>query len=112
MRSILVGIIMLSMSTAVVHTAETERHTQMRPSYMQALVGHRQLTQNDVTDADQIQLDKKSVETDNELLDLPPTQYDVTGADQVRSDENGLGKRIERENDQLDRQLRGICRGC
>jgi hypothetical protein len=112
MRSIFAGIVVLLTSTAVVHTAETD--TQMRPGYgyMQTPVGHRQPTQNVVPGANQLQLDKKDVERDNELLDLPPTQHDVIGADEVQSDENAVGKMIERENEQLDRQLRGICRGC
>ena len=114
MRSIFAAIIMLSASTAVGHTAEVQKHARIQPGhgYMQARVGHRQPTQDDVTGANQVQFDKKRVEKDNELLDLPTTQDKVIGADQVESEENALAKTIERENARLDRELRGICRGC
>ena len=116
MRSIFAGMIMLWASSAVVFPAEAQNHTKTQPGYgygyMQAPVGHRQPTQDDVTGANQVQFDKKRVEKDNELLDLPTTQDEVTGADQVESQENALAKTIERENARLDRELRGICRGC
>jgi hypothetical protein len=114
MRSIFAAIIMLSASTAVVHTAQDQRLAQTQPSYgdMQAPVGHQQPTQDDVTGANQVQFDKERVEKDNELLDLPTNQDKVLGAEQVESEENALAKRIEQENARLDRQLRGICRGC
>jgi hypothetical protein len=114
MRSIFAAIIMLSASTAVGHTAEAQGHARIRPGhgYMQAPVGHRQPTQHDVTGANQIQFDKKRVEKDDELLDLPATRDKVIGADQVDSEENALAKMIEQENARLDRELRGICRGC
>jgi len=114
MRSILAAIIMLSASTAVGHSAEAHKHARIQPGYgyMQAPVGHRQPIQDDVTGANQIQFDKKRVEKDNELLDLPTTQGKVIGADQVQSEENALAKMIEQENARLDRELRGICRGC
>jgi hypothetical protein len=114
MRSIFAAIIMLSASTAVGHTAEAQKHARIQPGYgyMQAPVGHRQPTQDDVTGANQVQFDKKRIEKDNELLDLPTTQDKVIGADQVGSEENALAKTIEQENARLDRELRGICRGC
>jgi hypothetical protein len=114
MRSTFSAIIILSVSTAVGHTAEAQKHAQIQPGYgyTQAPVGHRQLTQDDVTGADQVQFDKNSLEKDNELLDQPTTKDQVIGADQVESEENGLAKTIEQENARLDRQLRGICRGC
>jgi hypothetical protein len=110
MRSIFAAIIMLSASTPVVHTAQAQRHAQ--PSYgdMQAPVGHRQPTRDDVTGDNQV--DKESVAKDNELLDLPTNQDKVIGAEQGESEENALAKRIEQENARLDRELRGICRGC
>jgi hypothetical protein len=103
MRAILAGIIMLSASTAVVHAAQVQRHAQIQPGYgyMQAPVGHRQPTQDDV-----------KIKKDNEQLDLPASQDSIAGADQVQSEENSLAKMIEQENIRLDRQLRGICRGC
>jgi hypothetical protein len=114
MRSIFAAIIMLSVSTAVGHTAEAKTHAGIQPGYgyMQAPVGHRQLAQDDVTGANQAQFDKNSIEKDNELLDQPTTQDQVIGAGQVESEENGLAKTIEQENARLDRQLRDICRGC
>ena len=114
MRTIFAAIIMLSASTAIVHAAQAQRHAQIQPGYgyMQAPVGHRQPTQDDVTGANQVQFDKKRIEKDNELVDLPTTQDKVIGADQVGSEENALAKTIEQENARLDRELRGICRGC
>jgi hypothetical protein len=114
MRAIFAGIIIVAASTAVVHTAEAQKHAPIQPAYgyMQAPVGHRQPTPDDVTGANQVQFDKKSIEKDNELVDLPPTQDKVIGADQVQSEENALAKTIEQENARLDRELRGICRGC
>jgi hypothetical protein len=114
MRSIFAAIIMLSASTAVGHCAEAQKHAQIQPGYgyMRAPVGHRQPIRHDVTGANQLQFDKKSVEKDNKLLDLPPTQDKVIGADQVQSEESALAKTIEQENARLDRELRGICRGC
>ena len=114
MRSIFAAIIMLSASTAVGHTAEAQKHARIQPGYgyMHAPVGHRQPTQDDVTGANEVQFDKKSVEKDNALLDLPASQDSITGANQVQSEENALAKMIEQENARLDRELRGICRGC
>jgi hypothetical protein len=114
MRSIFAAILILSVLTAVVHAGQAQRHAQTQPGYgyMQAPVGHRQLTQDDVTGANQVQFDKKRVEKDNDLLDLPTTQDQVMGADQVESEENALAKTIEQENARLDHDLRGICRGC
>ena len=114
MRSIFAGIIIVAVSTALVHAAEAQKHTPIQPAYgyMQAPVGHRQPTQDDVPGAHQVQFDKKSIDKDNELLDLPPTEDKVLGAAQVESQENALAKTIEQENARLDRELRGICRGC
>jgi hypothetical protein len=39
-----------------------------------------------------------------------PTRNDVQGDDE--SDEGGLAKEIDKENRQLDQELKGICRGC
>jgi hypothetical protein len=114
MRSIFVGIIILSASTAAAHTAEAQKHARIQPAYgyIQAQVDHRQPTQDDVTGAGQVQFNEESVEKDNELLNLPPTHDKVIGVDQVESEEGALAKRIEQENARLDRELRGICRGC
>ena len=114
MRSIFAAIIIVSASTAVVHTAEAQKLARSQPAYgyMQAPVGHRQPTQDDITGANQVQLDKKSIEKDNELLDLPPTQDETIGADQLQSKDNALARMIGQENSRLDREIRGMCRGC
>jgi hypothetical protein len=105
MRPILAGIIMLSASVAGVHATQAQGHAQ-QPGYgyhrdMQRPVDPRQPTEDDT-----------NIVKDNEALDLPPSNDAVMGADQLGSKENDLGKMIEQENDRLDSQLRGICRGC
>ena len=114
MRLIFAGIITVSASTAVVHTAEAQKLARSQPAYgyMQAPVGHRQPTQDDVTGTNQVQFDKTSIERDNELLDLPATQNKIIGADQLQSKDNALAKTIEQENARDDRAVRGICGGC
>jgi hypothetical protein len=114
MRSIFVGIIVVSASAAVLHTAEARNlaRSQSDYGYMQAAVGHRQPTQDDVAGANQVQIDKKRIEKDNELLDLAPTHYEVMGADELRSKDNAFARMIGRENSRVDRAISGICRGC
>jgi hypothetical protein len=114
MRSIFAAIIMLSASTAVARTAQAQKHAPIQHGYgyMHPPVGHRQPTHDDVTGANQVQFDKKSVENDKELPDPPPTHDKGIGAGQVEAAENALAKMIEQENARLDRELRGICRGC
>ena len=114
MRSIFAAIIIVSASTAVVHTAEARKLARSQPAYgyMQAPAGHRQPTQDDVTGTNQVQFDKTSIERDNELLDLPATQNKIIGADELQSKDNALAKTIEQENARDDRAVRGICGGC
>ena len=114
MRSIFAAMIIVSASTAVVYAAEARKLARSQPAYgyMQAPAGHRQPTQDDVTGANQVQFEKKIVEKDNELLDLPPTQNKIIGADQVQSKDNGLARMIGEENARVDRTISGICRGC
>jgi gamma-glutamyl phosphate reductase len=81
MRSIFVGIIVLSASTAAAHAAQAEKH-----SYVQALTGQQQTIQAS-----------------------PNKQI---SAAQVHPNEDALTKRIERDNEQLDRMIQGICTGC
>jgi hypothetical protein len=105
MRSIFAAMIMLSVSTAVVHAGTAQNDTKIQPSYgyymhMQAPVGRSP------TEAD------KKIERDNELLDLPATQDKIIGANRVQSNENALGKMIEQENARVYREISGICRGC
>jgi hypothetical protein len=114
MRSIFAAIIIVSASTAVVHAGEAQNHPGKRPAYgyTQAPVAHQQPTQDDVTGANQVEFDKKSIEKDNELLDLPAAQDEITGADQLQSEDNALARMIGQENSRLDREISGICRGC
>jgi hypothetical protein len=114
MRSSFAAMIIVSASTAVVHSAEAQKFARSQPAYgyMQAPVGHRQPTQDDVTGTNQVQFDKKSIEKDNELLDLPATQDKIIGADQLQSEDNALAKMTEQENARVDREIGGICRGC
>ena len=90
MRSIFVGIIMLSASMAIVHTAQAQTHTEGPPGYghMQARIGHREPTQDG----------------------LQPSQ-DI-GAGQVHSEEESLSKSIEQDSVRLDREIRNICPSC
>ena len=91
---------MLWASIAVVHTGAAQKRHQRAPGYgyMQAQIGHRQ----------SIRYNVNKIEKDNEQLDLPASRDSIIGADQ----ENALAKTIKQENARLDRELRGICRGC
>ena len=71
MRSIFAGIIMLSASMAVVHTAQAEKH-----GYVQTLIGRQQPSQpsrEETIDAGQVHLEEdpltKRIEQDNARLD-------------------------------------------
>ena len=114
MRSIFAAIIIVSASTAAVHTAEAQKLARSRAAYgyMQAPVGHRQPTQEDITGTNQVQFDKKSIEKDNELLDLPSTPDKIIGADQLQSKDNAQARMFAQENARVDRAISGICRGC
>ena len=85
MRSVFAAMIVLSTSTAIVLPAEAQNETPnwLGHGYMQAPVGHRQPTQDDVN---------------------------VVGANS--EEENEVARTIERENELLDRELGTICRGC
>jgi hypothetical protein len=75
MRSILVGIIVLAASMAAVHPAQAQTHLQ-RPSnygYVRTPVDPRQLANDDL----------KSIEKDDQDLELPASQEDIVGAGQV-----------------------------
>ena len=114
MRSIFAVIIVLSASLAVTHPAQAREGAETPPGHAtwQAPVGHRQPTREDAKGTGGEAFDTKNTAKDNALLDLPPSQDNIGGADRVQSEESALAKRIEQENDRLDRQLRGICRGC
>ena len=114
MHAIFAALIMVSGSTAVVHAREVVKYAEIQPGHgsMRAPVGHRQPTQDGVTGVNQVQFDKKIIEKDNELLDLPPTQGKVIGADELQSKDNALARTIGQENSRLDREISRICRGC
>jgi hypothetical protein len=111
MRSIFAVMIIMAASTAVVQAGEARKHAEKQPAYRytQAPVDHRQPTEGDVTGANQIQFDNKSIA---ELLDLPASPSNVIGADELHSKDNALARMIGQENSRLDREISGICRGC
>jgi hypothetical protein len=111
MRSLFVGMIMLSASMAVVDTAHAQIQLQRPPGYgsMQAPIGHRQRTQDD---AQPTQDNLKKVDRDNQQLDLPASQNEITGAGQVQSEEDALTNRIRRSNPALDSEIMDICPSC
>jgi hypothetical protein len=109
MRSLLLGMVMLSASMAVVDTAHAQIHVP--PSYgsMQAPVGHRQPTQDDLQPT-QDNLEK--IDKDNQQLDQPASQDEITGAGQLRSTEDALTNRIGQDNPTLDGEILDICPTC
>jgi hypothetical protein len=109
MRWIFVGIIILSASMAVVHTAQAQKHTHGPPGYgyMQARIGHRQPIRDDPSHDD-----FKKIEKDDGDLDLPASQDDISGAGQVHSEEGDLTKKIEQDSERIDREIRNICPSC
>jgi hypothetical protein len=68
MRAIFIGIVILSASIAVSHTAEAQNRTQNQVS---APVGHRQPTQNDVKGDDQLREGglAEEINKENRILD-------------------------------------------
>lgn len=109
MRSIFVGIILLSTSMAAADTAQVQKHLQRGYGYRQALIGHRRPTPDDRQPA---QDDLEKIDTDNHQLDPPASRDGVIDAGQVHSEEDALTKRIEQDNARLDRLIGGICSGC
>ncbi len=111
MRSLFVGIIMLSASRAVVDNAQAQSHPQGPPDYVstQALIGHRQPTQDDLRPT---QYDLEKIDKDNQQLNLPTTRDDVIGAGQVQSEEGALTKRIQQDDPRLDGEIEDICPSC
>jgi hypothetical protein len=109
MRSLLLGMVMLSASMAVVDTAHAQIHVP--PSYgsMQAPVGHRQPTQDDLQPT-QDNLEK--IDKDNQQHDHPASQDEITGAGQLRSTEDALTNRIGQDNPTLDGEILDICPTC
>jgi hypothetical protein len=111
MRSLFAGMIMLSVSTAVVDAAQAQIQPQRPPGYgaMQAPIGHRQPTQYDLQPT-QDNLEK--IDKDNQQLDLPASQDEITGAGQLRSKEDSLTNRIGQDNPALDSEITDICPSC
>jgi hypothetical protein len=104
MRSILVGIIVLSASMAVVDTAQAQTPLQ-RPSncgYVHTPVDPQQPANDDL----------KSIEKDNQDLELPASQDDIVGAGQVHSEEEAQARRIDQDSVRIDREIRNICPSC
>jgi len=85
MRSVLVGIIAVSLSAALVTMARAQQPADGAPglAHMTRPVGHAQ-----------------------------PTAPGVAAADRIKSEESGTGKMIDQEDERIDRLIRGICRGC
>jgi hypothetical protein len=103
MRSLFAGMIMLSASMAVVGSAQAQVHHQRPPGYsMQAPIGHRQPTQDDL----------QPTQNDLENIDKDNQQLDMQAAGQLQSGEDALTKRIGQDNSRLDRQIREICPSC
>lgn len=111
MRSLFAGMVMLSVSMAVVGAAHPQTHPQRPPGYgsMQVRTGHRQPTQDDLQPT---QDDLEKIDKDNHELDLPASQDDVTGAGPAPPTEDALTKRIEQDNPRLDREIIDICPSC
>lgn len=104
MRSIFVGMIILSASMAAVDTAQAQTHFQ-RPSdygYVQTPMDPRQPANDDL----------KSIEKDNQDLELPASADDLVGADQVHSEEEAQTTRVDQDSVRIDREIRNICPSC
>jgi hypothetical protein len=104
MRSFFIGIIVLSASMGVVHLAQAQRYPKGPPGYdyVQTSKGAQQPVNDDL----------RSIERDNQDLDLPASQDDLVGADQVHSEEEAHTKRIDQDGVRIDREIRNICPTC
>jgi hypothetical protein len=111
MRSLLLGMVMLSASMAVVDTAQAQMQSQRPLGYgsMQAPIGHWQPIQYDLQPT---QDDFKKIDKANQDLDLPTSQDEITGAGQLRSMEDALTNRIGQDNPTLDGEITDICPTC
>jgi hypothetical protein len=111
MRSIFVGIILLSASMTVVDAAQAQEHPKRLPGYgyRQALIGHRQLTQRDLQPAHD---DLEKIDTDNQQLDPLASRDSIIGVSQVHSESDALTKKIEQDNARLDLEIIGMCPSC
>jgi hypothetical protein len=109
MRSLFVAMIMLSASMAVVDTAQAQM--QKPPGYgsMQAPIGHRQPTRDDLQPT---QGDFEKIDKDNQQLHLPASQDGITGARPLPAEEDTLTNRIGQDNPALDSEITDICPTC
>jgi hypothetical protein len=71
MRSIFIGIVVLSTLVVVEHPAKAQSEAQDRLGYEQAPIGHRQPTQNDAQGDDEFDEGglAKEIDKENRLLD-------------------------------------------
>ena len=83
------------------------RHARRR--FMQAAIGHRRPTQDDLQPT---QDDLQKIEKDNRDLDLPASQDDIIGADQVHAREEDLAERFEQDSSRFGREVRDLCSNC
>jgi hypothetical protein len=111
MRSLLLGMVMLSASMAVVDTAQAQMQSQRPSGYgsMEAPIGDWQLTQYNQQPT---QDDFKKIDKENQDLDLPASQDEITGAGHVQSREDALTNRIGQDNRALDGEITDICPTC
>jgi hypothetical protein len=111
MRSLFAGILMLSAAMAVVDAAQAQTQLERPPGYgaMQARIGHRQPTQDDLRPTHD---DLDRIDRDNHELDLPASQGDIAGAGQIPSGEDALTERVEQDNPRLDGEITDICPSC
>jgi hypothetical protein len=104
MRSIFVGIAVLSASMAIVQPALAQRHSQRPPTY-----GYVQTPMDPQQSAND---DLRSIERDNQDLELPVSHDDIAGADKVHSEEEAQTKRITQDSVRINREIRNICPSC
>ena len=104
MRSIFVGIVVLSASMAIAQPALAPRHSQRPPTY-----GYVQPPMDPQQSAND---DLRSIERDNQDLELPVSQDDIVGAGKVHSAEEAQTKRITQDSVRIDREIRNICPSC
>jgi hypothetical protein len=104
MRSIFAGITVLTASMAVVGTTQAQTHLQRQSNYSYAQTP---------TDPQQpANGDLKSIERDNQDLELPASRDDIVGTGQVHSEEEAQTRRIDQDGVRIDREIRNICPSC
>jgi hypothetical protein len=76
---------------------------------MQAPIGHRQPTQDDLQPT---QGDFGRIDKDNQQLHLPASQDGIIGARPLPAEEDTLTNRIGQDNPALDSEITDICPTC